>query len=94
MPRAKAPAQVSPPPYDLKHAGAIQALARGDATEHQQRLALDWIVNAAAATYDLSFSPQDARLTDFAEGRRFVGLQIVKMTKLPIEAMKRVTDNG
>lgn len=78
----KAPPQIVPPLYDPADAFAIQALARGEANPEMQQRALDWIINAAAATYDMSFSPDNPSLTAFAEGRRFVGNQIVKLSKL------------
>ncbi len=61
---------------------AIKALANGEARPDQQKLALDWIIDDLARTYDLSFRPDDAggdRESAFAEGRRFVGLQLRKM---------------
>lgn len=79
------PVPWTPPAYDTADAGAIQALLRGEAEPHQQQRALAWIINMAAATYDQSFYPggEDGRRnTDFAEGRRFVGNQIVKMTRI------------
>lgn len=85
----KAPPQIEPPHYENADVGAIQALARGDASPEAQRRALDWIINAASATYDQSFHPDNARLTDFAEGRRFVGNQIVKLTKLNLSKLQR-----
>lgn len=84
-----APARKPPPgaswkpaEWDVPDAGAVQALARGEASPEQQRRALDWIITAAGGTYDLSFNPDSDRATAFAEGRRFVGLQIVKLIKL------------
>lgn len=74
-----------PPAYDDADVAAIKALAAGNASESQQQRALAWVVNSASATYDLSFRPgasEGERATAFAEGRRFVGLQIVKMLKL------------
>ena len=85
---SRAPAYIAPPPYEVLHVAAIQALASGSASPHQQQEALRWIIEQASATYDLSFSPESDRATSFAEGRRFVGLQIVKMTKLNKEALK------
>ena len=90
---SKAPAYLTPPSYEVLHIAAIQALASGSATPHQQQQALRWIIEQAAGTYDLSFSPESDRATSFAEGRRFVGLQIVKMTKLNKEKLKD-DDNG
>lgn len=78
----KAPPQIDPPEYEIADAYAIQALINGKASPEMQRRAVDWIINKAAATYDMSFSPENPHLTDFAEGRRFVGNQIVKLSKL------------
>jgi hypothetical protein len=76
-----------PPAYEEADAYAIQALGRGTANMDQQRRALAWIIEKAAATYDMSYRPgagEGDRDTVFAEGRRFVGNQVVKMTKLKI----------
>lgn len=84
---AKKPAAVHPwmpAPYDDNDIRAIRALAAGNASEGQQRHALNWIINVASGYYDLSFRPgiDGARATDFAEGRRYVGAQVVKLTKI------------
>lgn len=76
-----------PPAFEPADAAAFQALARGAATMEQQKRALDWLVKVACGTYDLSYRPggEDGRRdTDFAEGRRSVGLAIVKMLNLKI----------
>lgn len=67
---------------------AIQALQRGEATPDQQQRAFDWIVNQAANTYDLEYrtEPRDHA---FCSGRRFVGLQIIKLLKLNMAALTR-----
>ena len=70
---------------------AIKALSNGTANPEQQVRALKWIVEDAAMYYDLSYSPggEDGRRdTDFAEGRRYVGGQIVKLTKLDLSKLK------
>ena len=80
----------TPSNYDVVDVQAIQALVRGDATADQQQRALRWIIEQAAGTYDQSFWPggEDGRRnTDFAEGRRFVGNQIVKLTKLNVSSL-------
>lgn len=79
--------------YDVPTVSAIQALVRGDATEQQQKDAVNWIVNVAAGTYNVSFSEAGDRETAFSEGRRFVGLQIVKLMKLQISALRKATTN-
>lgn len=81
-PARKAPAQFVPADYGPADAASFQALQRGDATPEQQKRALDWLIVQAAGTYDVSFHPESERLSAFAEGRRFVGLQIVKLLKL------------
>ena len=85
----KAPAYLKPADYGPFETTCIQALAAGTADARQQRAALDWIINAASGAYDLSFSPDSDRGTSFAEGRRFVGLQIVKLTKLSADKLKQ-----
>lgn len=73
-----------PPHYEIADISAMQALARGDANPDQQERALRWIIEAAAGAYDMSYRPglEGERDTVFAEGRRFVGLAIVKLLKL------------
>lgn len=81
-----------PPHYEPEDVIAIQALAKGMANLEQQRRALAWIIEQAAGTYEMSFRPggeEGARDTIFAEGRRFVGNQVVKMTKLKIGQPRR-----
>lgn len=71
--------------YGAADVEALQALLRGDADPAQQKRGLNWFINDAAGTYELSFrSDRDGgeRETAFAEGRRFVGLQAVKMLKM------------
>lgn len=78
-----------PPAYEPADASAFQALARGEANQEQQTRALKWLIERAAATYELSYSPRSDRDTAFAEGRRFVGLQVVKMLKLNVSELVR-----
>jgi hypothetical protein len=82
----------SPVPYEAIDAAAIQALLIGEATAEQQKHAIKWIVEAACGTYDQSFYPgadEGRRNTDFAEGRRFVGNTIVKMTRVNVSSLRR-----
>lgn len=83
---------IVPPDYSKADVYALKALAAGNASEGQQKRALAWIVNAAARTYDLSFSPASDRETSFAEGRRFVGLQVVKLVNMPGDVLQRMKD--
>lgn len=81
-----------PPEYDDADAAALQALARGTANADQQKRALAWVIERAAATYEMTYrpgGPDGDRDTAFAEGRRFVGNQVVKMVKLKIGQLRR-----
>jgi hypothetical protein len=76
-----------PAPYDDADVAAIQALAIGVADADQQRHALRWIVETAADAYGLSWRGE-SHATAFAEGKRFVGLQIVKLSKLRLDTVR------
>jgi len=76
-----------PPKYEYADAAAVQALLRGEANAIQQKRALDWIIVQAARTYDLHYHPDSSRDTDFALGRAFVGMELVKMTKLDLAVL-------
>lgn len=91
MTAKKAPAQLQPPDYEPADAYAFQALARGDASPELQKRALRWLIEKAAASYDLSFSHENHSLTDFAEGRRFVGLQVIKLLQIDTNKLSRTT---
>jgi hypothetical protein len=70
--------------YDDQIAAAVQAVAEGKANQGQQMLAFDWIMNSLCGYYDLSYRPSSDRDTSFAEGKRFVAAQLVKMTRMKI----------
>lgn len=80
-----------PPEWDLADAVAIQALVDGSAEPHQQKRAMQWIVERAAGTYEFNYYPGD-RDTCFALGRAFVGQQIVKLMRINVSAMR--ANNG
>lgn len=84
-------APYAPPDYTIKDVGAIQALQRGDAPAHQQQRALKFIIETLCGAYDLSYRPGSDRDTTFAEGRRFVGLQIVKLLHLNLQALEKTS---
>lgn len=77
-----APEPWKPAPYEDADIGAIKALFRGDAEEHQQKRAIDWILFKVCGLGDQQYWPESQRDTDFALGKRFVALQIVKLSKL------------
>lgn len=74
----------APAKYDPADVRAIQELERGEATPEQQKRALKWIIESVSGTYDVTHWPGDdgERNTSFANGKRYVGLTIVKMLKL------------
>lgn len=78
----------APAEHDVPLVAALKALGRGEASPDQQKRALDWIVNEAAGTYDMTFHPEDDRATAFAEGKRHVGRQIVGFMNISMEAYK------
>lgn len=78
-----------PAAYSVADVSAIKAMAAGTATPEQQQRAMKWIIETNCGTYDVSYRPDSDRDTTFAEGKRFVGLQIVKLLKLDIEKIKR-----
>lgn len=94
MPQRRKPPELpkaepwKPPHYEIEDAGAIQALLRGEALPHQQQRALAYIIEKVCGTYDMSFRPTSERDTCFAEGKRFVGTQLVKLTKVNLATMK------
>jgi hypothetical protein len=72
---------------------AIQACYNGVADEAQQRLAIETIAGALCGYYDLSFREND-RDTVFAEGKRWVGAQIVKLTKINYMTIRRARESS
>lgn len=76
------------PQYTAYDAGCIKALSFGVASSDQQVHALRFIVEGLSAAYDISFrpGPEGERATSFAEGRRFVGMQLVKLTKVNMQS--------
>lgn len=73
-----------PPPYERQHVVAWQAIAAGKADEAQQKMALDWLIKIGCMTYEMTYfpGPDGTRNSDFAQGRRSVGLQLVKLLHL------------
>ena len=64
---------------------AIQSVAQGMANDSQQARAYDYIVRVLCETDRMTFWPggeDGKRATDFAEGKRWVGLQLRRIEKL------------
>lgn len=65
----------------------------GTASADQQRRALKYIIEVLCGTYDMSYQPGDGdgrRDSDFAEGKRFVGNQIVKFVNMNLASLERM----
>lgn len=63
----------------------MQAVMAGTAQPHQQKLFVEMLVYKLCGTYDLEFRPggeDGRRASDFAAGRRWVGLQLVTMQQI------------
>lgn len=86
--RASVASVDTPAGFTAAQAGAIQALSRGQASEHQQRVAYDWLVKEAGGIGAQSFRAGDSHATAFMEGRRFVAAQIVALTMIDISKLK------
>lgn len=83
-----------PAAYTTADAAAIQSVMRGDADSFQQKRAMKWIIESAAKTYDEQYFPTYAdndgrRETDYALGKRYVGNQIIKLSKLDLSDLKK-----
>lgn len=79
-----------PAPASEQEIYALQALYAGEATDHQQKMALQWIINHASGAYTPSFvkGADGERDTNFALGRAFVGQQIIGLLKINMLAFK------
>lgn len=79
-----------PVEYKKADVAAIQCVAAGTANEGQQVQAMKFIIENLGMTYDMTWFPgiEGVRDTDFANGRRFVGLQLVKLIKLKLGQLK------
>lgn len=86
------------PDYGLPEASAIQALYHGTASEEQQREAFTYIVQQLCGIGELSFRPPaidpNGHAAAFAEGKRFVGLQLVKFAQLNLALLRKKDPTG
>lgn len=67
---------------------AMKAMSKGEATESQQKLILAEMM-ALTGYYDLSYRPDSERDTAFAEGKRFIGAQLVKLITLSPDVIEK-----
>lgn len=77
-----------PAAYETADVAAIQAMVRGEADPAQQQRAIKWIIESGAGAYDFHYYESE-RHTAFALGRAFVGQQVVKLTRLNLQSLRR-----
>lgn len=64
---------VEAPDHTTFIVSSLRALMNGTATAHQQKSAMEYIVNDICGTYDLAYRPKSERDTIFALGKQRVG---------------------
>jgi|GEM_PF-5718704 len=83
-----------PAKYSVDIVYAVQKLARGQASEVQQKMALDFIIHGLCGTYDATYFSDSPRDSDFAQAKRHVGLQLVKLVNMPAAAIDLLDKNS
>lgn len=81
-----------PPTYTKEEVYALRNIAQGNATPEQQKEFMEWLLQHVCRTYDLSYRPESDRETVFAEGRRFVGLELVGLLRTPANKLNYIED--
>lgn len=76
------------PPWEpleptLAEIAAVQALMRGDATDVQQRNFVQWLERTTGAD-EMEFRAGGERESNFAAGKRFIGLQFRSLSRAVI----------
>jgi hypothetical protein len=86
----KAPEPYLPYPWasNIPLVYALKAMSEGKASDEQQKMILRELMNLTGY-YDLSYRPESDRDTAFAEGKRFVGAQVVKMVNLSADVIEK-----
>lgn len=64
---------------------ALKMLAQGEATPHQQTVALECIVKKLSRAFELGYIPGSFDQSAFLAGRGFVGQQITKAINSPLK---------
>lgn len=84
----KQPAGYIPALWTPADAAAIQSCLAGTATPEQQKRAIEWIMYSAASMEEMEYRTND-REHAFVSGRRFVGLQIKKLSNVLVGAFTK-----
>lgn len=91
MKALKAESALAVPVAPLAVAAAIKALHAGEASGHQQQLALQWIVREAGGKAHFPYHPSE-RDTAFALGRLFVADLIVGLFNADLSSLRRANE--
>ncbi len=76
------------PAWERADISAIKALENGNANPEQQQRFLKCLIESICDTYGQTYVPESARDTDFAQGRRWVGLALINMLKVRNKEIK------
>lgn len=68
---------------------AFKALRQGEASAHQQRIALDWLILEACGKKHSPYHAERTHDTAFALGRQFVADMLVGLFNADISALRR-----
>lgn len=68
---------------------AVKAVAEGTASSADQKRAFQWILRKASAAQDVSFRPGEPDVTAYLEGRRSVGLAMLKLLSINPETLAK-----
>jgi hypothetical protein len=90
---ARAPKLFEPwvaPKPSLFEAASVKAVAEGTATAEQQRECMAYIIKRVCGTYEEQFCPgeEGRRNTDYALGKRRVGLHLVSLLSVDLKNFK------
>lgn len=66
---------------------AFKSLEKGTATPEQQQYVMKFLITRGCRTHDSDWFKDD-RISSFAAGRRFVGMQIIDMVNITIGKLK------
>lgn len=76
--------------YGPVHVAAAKALMIGEARADQQIEFMKWLVNSACQYNEVAWEAESERASSFEAGRRYVGVQIVKLTQIVIKEKENV----
>ena len=77
----------TPHEADAEDVGALRAVYHGNAAEHQQRRAIDFVIKRLCGVGEFTFIPgaeDGRRATDFKAGKQHVGLEILSLVSTKV----------